>query len=203
MNLHTLKVTVVDGGGVSIPGAKLYLTDKEGKAVSVPPDRRKYFRGITDVNGNHTFTVAAPTLNPAIPGVKLAEAIKVQVAGYPDKDVPIKWDTPNSMGVGSQVIDVAIAGTQELDDVLVKVDGANKKKIICEQRGGKYIPPSRDKNGVATPSRCILPPKVKQPVVEEESWWDKNKVWVLAGSGILLTTIIIIAVVVSKKRNKK
>ena len=203
MNLHTLKVTVVDGGGVTIPGAKLYLTDKEGKVVDVPSEQRKNFRVVTDANGKHTFIVSIPTFNPVQPIVKLAEAIKVSVLGYPDKDVPINWDTPNSMGVGSQVIDVTIKGTQDFDDVVVQKDGTNKKKIICEQRGGKYIPPSRGKDGVATPSRCILPPKVKQPVVEEESWWGKNKVWVLAGSGILLTTIIIIAVVVSKKRNKK
>ena len=203
MNLHTLKVTVVDGGGVTIPGAKLYLTDKEGKIVDVSSDRRKYFRGVTDINGNHTFTVAAPTLNPSVPGARLAEAIKVQVSGYPDMTVPIKWDTPNSIGVGSQVINVMIGKQQEFDDVVVSKDGTNKKKLICEQRGGKYIPPSRDKDGKVTPSRCILPPKPKPPVVEEKSWWDKNKVWVLAGSGILLTTIIIIAVVASKKRNKK
>lgn len=202
MNLHTLKLTVVDGGGVTIPGAKLYLTDKEGKVVDVPSEQRKNFRGVTDINGNHTFVVSIPTFNPVQPIVKLAEAIKVSVSGYPDKDVPINWETPNSMGVGSQVIDVTIKGTKEFDDVVVKADGTNKKKLICEQRGGKYIPPSRDKDGKVMPSRCILPPKPK-PVVEEKSWWNKNKVWVLAGSGILLTTIIIFAVVASKKDKKK
>lgn len=46
-------------------------------------------------------------------------------------------------------------------------------------------------------------PAPVQPTVAPVSWFDKNKLWVMIGSGVLVTTVAIIIIVGSRKNKDK
>jgi hypothetical protein len=196
-SLDALKAnTVTFSGTAKFPngdpaiGSLVYMTAGTSSKLFKPP------KGITRVDNDGKFKITL--LKSDLTNLPKKKFNELRVFAVSSENPSKTWSKKVAPGVKYDV-DFTYGGSQEIAGVTVTT--TNKGKNDCEARGGKYVPPVRNaKKEIVTPAKCILPAKPKpQP---EESWWDKNKLWVYIGGGLCLVAITT-AIIVYSQKNKK
>jgi len=124
----------------------------------------------------------------------------------------------NSKGIGEAVVDVDGNWSMILPPKIGVEDrwllglGSDGSKIRQKLKANQTTYPLNfgDAMGmnmldevVITANRPKPAPAPVQPTVAPVSWFDKNKLWVMIGSGVLVTTVAIIIIVGSRKNKDK
>ena len=173
---------ITDQNKVGMPGATVFVSDKNGKLASTQA------RVLTDNDGKFKLPTSFPFINPLsgyLVMMPIGTHLTTKYATYPDVLTEIDFTNENP---------VSIAMTPRLQDIEEVTVVADKRATECYKAGGKW--------DISTKT-CVMPKKpTPQPKVEEKTWWEKNKKIILIGGGSLLVAGIIALIVVTSSKDK-
>jgi hypothetical protein len=174
---------ITDENKVGMPGATIFVSDKNGKLASTQA------RVLTDDDGKFKLPTSFPFINP-LSGyavmMPIGTHLTTKYATYPDVLTQIDFTNENP---------VSIAMTPRLQDIEEVTVTDVSSATQCSRNGGKWD---------LSTKTCVMPQKpITPPKVEEKTWWEKNKkIILIRGGSLLLASIIAIIVVTSfKKKN--